>query len=96
MPSHIHSAQKVYTIAAIPGDGIGVEITDAAIKVLKKLAEVSNKFEFDFTTFDWSSKTYLEKGYYIPPDGIAQLKKFDAIFFGAVGWPGMPTPYDRW
>jgi isocitrate/isopropylmalate dehydrogenase len=87
-PSTIHSTRKIYKIAAIPGDGIGVEVTEAAIQVLNKLAEVSGKFEFDFTTFGWSSKKYLEKGYYIPPDGIAQLKKFDAVFFGAVGWPG--------
>lgn len=79
---------KVYKIATIPGDGIGVEITDAAIKVLKELAAKSGTFEFAFTNFDWSSKTYKEKGYYMPPDGIEQLKKFDAIYFGAVGWPG--------
>jgi isocitrate/isopropylmalate dehydrogenase len=88
-PSTIHSTQKVYKIALIPGDGIGVDITNAATKVLTKLAEINGTFHFEFNTFDWSSKTYLEKGYYIPPDGIAQLKKFDAIFFGAVGWPGM-------
>jgi len=88
-PSTVHSVQKVYKIAVIPGDGIGVDISQAAVEVLKKLADASEKFAFDFQTFDWSSKTYLTKGYYIPPDGIPQLKKFDAIFFGAVGWPGM-------
>lgn len=67
-------ASKTYKIATIPGDGIGVEITDAAIKVLQKLADTAGTFKFEFTNFDWSSKTYLEKGYYIPPDGIDQLK----------------------
>jgi len=90
-PSTIHSVQKVYKIALIPGDGIGVDITEAAVQVLKALAEASGSFVFTFTPFDWSSKTYKEKGYYIPPDGISQLKKFDAIFFGAVGWPGELT-----
>ena len=84
----VHSSEIVYKIAAIPGDGIGVEITEAAIQVLQKLAQVSRKFRFDFETFDWNSKRYMEKGHYIPPDGIDQLKKFDAIYFGAVGWPG--------
>ena len=79
---------KTYKIATIPGDGIGVDITNAAIEVLKKLSEASGDFKFEFTNFDWSSKTYKEKGYYIPPDGIDQLKNFDAIYFGAVGWPG--------
>jgi isocitrate/isopropylmalate dehydrogenase len=86
--STVRSSEIVYKIAAIPGDGIGVEITEAAIQVLQKLAHVSRKFRFDFDTFDWNSKSYMENGYYIPPDGINQLKKFDAIYFGAVGWPG--------
>ena len=88
--STIRSSEKVYKIAAIPGDGIGVEITEAAIQVLQKLADVSKKFKFDFETFNWNSKRYKEKGHYIPPDGIDQLKKYDAIYFGAVGWPGTP------
>jgi isocitrate/isopropylmalate dehydrogenase len=91
--STIRSSEKVYKIAAIPGDGIGVEITEAAIQVLQKLADVSRKFKFDFETFDWNSKRYKEKGHYIPPDGIDQLKKFDAIYFGAVGWPGMHSNF---
>jgi hypothetical protein len=88
-PRTMSPNQKTYKIALIPGDGIGVDVTEAATQVLQKLADVSGKVAFDFQTFDWSSKTYKEKGYYIPPDGIAQLKKFDSIFFGAVGWPGM-------
>jgi isocitrate/isopropylmalate dehydrogenase len=86
--STVHSFEKVYKIAAIPGDGIGVEITEAAIQVLQKLADVSRRFKFNFEIFDWNSKRYNEKGHYIPTDGIDQLKKFDAIYFGAVGWPG--------
>lgn len=87
--STVAQKDKVYKIATIPGDGIGIEITEAAVQVLKKLADVSGKFKFEFEEFDWSSKRYKEKGHYIPPDGIEQLKKFDAIYFGAVGWPGM-------
>ena len=87
-PSTIHSVQRAYKIAAIPGDGIGQEITDAAIQVLRALASAFGKFTLEFQSFDWSSKTYKERGYYIPPDGIDQLKKYDGIFFGAVGWPG--------
>lgn len=83
----VRSSEIVYKIAAIPGDGIGIEITDAVIQVLQKLSHVSRKFRFDFETFDWNSKRYTEKGHYMPPDGINQLKKFDAIYFGAVGWP---------
>lgn len=88
MPSHVHSTARIHNIACIPGDGIGVDITEAAIQVLETLSKALGTFEFNFTTFDWSSKNFLERGWYMPPDGLEQLKKFDAIYFGAVGWPG--------
>jgi tartrate dehydrogenase len=83
------SSVQTFKIAAIPGDGIGTEITAAAIQVLDKLAEIDGSFKFDYTHFDWSSKAYKERGWYMPPDGMAQLQKHDAIYFGAVGWPGI-------
>jgi isocitrate/isopropylmalate dehydrogenase len=88
MPSHIRETRRIYSIACIPGDGIGVDITDAAVQVLNSLSKTLGSFEFDFKTFDWSSSKYLERGWYMPPDGLEQLKKHDAIYFGAVGWPG--------
>ncbi|KAF2744373.1 tartrate dehydrogenase [Sporormia fimetaria CBS 119925] len=87
---------KTYTIASIPGDGIGVEITDAAVQVLNKLSSSLSTFSFSFHTFDWSSKQYLARGWYMPPDGLQQLKKFDAIYFGAVGWPSVPDHISLW
>jgi isocitrate/isopropylmalate dehydrogenase len=83
------SSVQTFEIASIPGDGIGTEITTAAIQVLDKLAEIDGSFKFDYTHFDWSSKAYKERGWYMPPDGMAQLQKHDAIYFGAVGWPGI-------
>jgi isocitrate/isopropylmalate dehydrogenase len=96
MPSHIREIGKIHRIACIPGDGIGVDITDAAVQVLNVLAKTMGGFEFEFTTFDWSSKNYLERGWYMPPDGLDQLKKFDAIYFGAVGWPDVPDHISLW
>jgi isocitrate/isopropylmalate dehydrogenase len=97
MPSHVHSVGPiVHRIACIPGDGIGVDITEAAIQVLNALAKAIGSFSFDFTTFDWSSKNFLERGWYMPPDGLEQLKKFDAIYFGAVGWPDVPDHISLW
>lgn len=85
-----------YNIASIPGDGIGTEITEAAEQVLHKLASVVGTFNFNFTTFDWSSKAYLERGWYMPEDGMQQLAKHDAIYFGAVGWPSVPDHISLW
>lgn len=90
MPSTIRETSRVYRIASIPGDGIGVDVTEAAVQVLNALSKILGGFQFEFNTFDWSSKAYLERGWYMPPDGLEQLKKYDAIYFGAVGWPGKP------
>lgn len=89
MSSTNRSATHLFRIASIPGDGIGTEITEAAIQVLQTLSQTVGTFTFDFEEYDWSSKRYKERGYYAPPDGVEPLKKFDAVYFGAVGWPGM-------
>ena len=90
------SSSTLYKIAAIPGDGIGVDITEAAQQVLDKLAKVNGTFRFEFTIFDWSSKAYKERGWYMQDDWEAQLKKHDAIYFGAVGWPDVPDHISLW
>lgn len=90
------SIMKTYKIASIPGDGIGVEITEAAEKVLTKLASVVGTFTFEFETYDWSSEKYLQRGWYMPEDGMQQLAKHDAIYFGAVGWPNVPDHISLW
>jgi tartrate dehydrogenase/decarboxylase/D-malate dehydrogenase len=82
---------KSYRIAAIPGDGIGNEVIPAGIEVLQKLG-----IGLEFQHFDWSSDRYKKTGAYIPEGGLEQLKKFDAIFFGAVGAPDVPDHISLW
>ena len=84
---------KTYRVAAIPGDGIGNEVIPAGIEVLQKLAD---GFSLEFTDFDWSSARYKKEGAYIPDGGLERLKKFDAIFFGAVGAPDVPDHVSLW
>ena len=95
MTSAAESSKGVFKIASIPGDGIGTEITSAAIEVLQKLSFLDGRFSFEFNHFDWSSENYVKRGWYMPTDGMDQLKKNDAIYFGAVGWPSKPIP-ERW
>lgn len=77
---------RSYKIALIPGDGIGVDVTDAAMTVLDTAAQRFG-FVLDSTRFDWSCQQYLDTGAMMPADGIETLRRFDAIFLGAVGWP---------
>ncbi|MEO8143699.1 MAG: tartrate dehydrogenase [Betaproteobacteria bacterium] len=86
---------KTHRIAAIPGDGIGKEVITAGIEVLQELAGKED-FSLDIEPFDWSSERYLKTGAYIPDGGLARLKTFDAIFFGAVGSPDVPDHISLW
>ena len=87
---------NVHKIAVIAGDGIGPEVINEGIKVLKKVSEIDGSFDFDFTYFPWGCDYYKENGKMMADDGIEQLKKFDAIFLGAVGAPGVPDHISLW
>ncbi|WP_018237532.1 tartrate dehydrogenase [Ensifer sp. BR816] len=77
---------KSYSIALIPGDGIGKDVTAAAWEVLEKVSARSG-FALGATAFPWSCAYYKETGVMMPADGIETLRDFDAILLGAVGWP---------
>jgi tartrate dehydrogenase/decarboxylase/D-malate dehydrogenase len=77
---------KIYSIALIPGDGIGPDVTAAAWSVLKAAAQVAG-FTLEGTEFPWSCRFYKDTGRMIPENGIETLRGFDAILLGAVGWP---------
>ena len=87
---------NVHKIAVIAGDGIGPEVINEGIKVLKEIAKIDGTFDFDFTYFPWGCDYYKENGKMMADDGIEQLKKFDAIFLGAVGAPGVPDHISLW
>jgi isocitrate/isopropylmalate dehydrogenase len=85
-----------YSIASIPADGIGPEVIDAGIQVLQTLSDTLNTFKLQFKHYDWSSDTYKKTGQYIPDGGLDELKKHDAILFGAVGAPDVPDHISLW
>jgi tartrate dehydrogenase/decarboxylase/D-malate dehydrogenase len=84
-----------YTIAVIPGDGIGKEVMPEGIRVLGAVAAQSG-FAIDWREFDWSCETYHATGTMMPGDGIDQLSQHDAIYLGAVGFPGVPDHISLW
>ncbi len=87
---------NIHKIAVIAGDGIGPEVIAEGIKVLNKVAELDGGFKFEFTEFPWGCEYYKETGRMMAEDGIETLSKFDAIFLGAVGAPGVPDHISLW
>ena len=81
---------KTYQIAVIPGDGIGKEVVAEGVKVLKKIAELDKSFDFNFDYFPWGCEYYLKTKKMMDDDGLEQLRKYDAIYLGAVGFPTVP------
>ncbi|KAH8922465.1 tartrate dehydrogenase [Atractiella rhizophila] len=86
---------RVHRIASIPGDGIGPEVISAGIEVLEAVAAVEG-FSFEWKEFDWTSENYKKRGYYIPEGGLDELRKYEAIFFGAVGARDVPDHISLW
>ena len=86
---------RKYSIASIPGDGIGKEVVPEGVRVLDAAAKVCG-FALDWREFPWSCETYKKTGAMMPADGIAQLSQFDSIFLGAVGFPGVPDHISLW
>lgn len=76
----------MYKIAVIPGDGIGVDVVEEALKVLEAVAP-KHGIKWEFTEFPWSSDYYFKNGEMMPADGPEQLADFDGVFLGAVGHP---------
>ncbi|MHA6345657.1 tartrate dehydrogenase [Roseivivax sp. CAU 1761] len=89
-------SKRIHKIAAIGGDGIGVEVVDACLEVLDALAQKDGGFSFEVESFDWSTERYKRTGAFMPEDGAAQLRAFDAILFGAVGAPDVPDHLTLW
>ncbi|MBA3250841.1 MAG: tartrate dehydrogenase [Geodermatophilaceae bacterium] len=84
-----------YRIASIPGDGIGVEVCTAARAVLDRAASLHG-FALAWTEFDWSCQRYLDNGAMMPAEGLDRLREHDAVFLGAVGFPGVPDHVSLW
>ena len=85
-----------HRIAVMPGDGIGKEVVPEGLRVLEAVAR---KFpvEFAFTEFDWSCDYYARYGRMMPEDWFEQLRGFEAMFYGAVGWPAtVPDHVSLW
>lgn len=82
-------------LALIPGDGIGTEVLPPACAVLEAVGR-RHGLTFSHEEFDWSCERYAREGAMMPDDGIERLRGSDAIFLGAVGYPGVPDHVSLW
>ena len=87
---------KTYSIATIPGDGIGKEVVPAGQQVLEALARSSNHLSFSFENFDWGGDYYRANGVMMPDDGLDALRGKDAILFGSAGDVNIPDHITLW
>lgn len=85
-----------YSIALIPGDGIGVDVIRQSQKVLDTVCVADGGLRLEYHTFDWNCEHYLKTGKMMPENGLEQLKDFDSILLGAVGYPGVPDHVSLW
>jgi tartrate dehydrogenase/decarboxylase/D-malate dehydrogenase len=86
---------QTFKIAVIPGDGIGSEVVPEGIRVVDAVAKRFG-LRFEWEHFPWSCEFYRATGAMMPADGLAQIRNHDAIFLGAVGFPGVPDHVSLW
>jgi tartrate dehydrogenase/decarboxylase / D-malate dehydrogenase len=86
---------RTHSIAAIPGDGIGVETVSVTRRVLDAIAD-RDGFDLAWSEYDWGCARYLRTGRMMPEHGLAILAGCDAILLGAVGAPGVPDHISLW
>src|SRR6267378_1327477 len=86
---------KTFDVAVIAGDGIGKEVVPEGIRVLEAAGQRFG-FQFQWHPFDWSCERFARTGRMMPEDGLDQLKSFDSIYLGAVGYPGVPDHVSLW
>src|SRR5262245_20469968 len=79
----------VLKIASIPGDGTGPEVVREGLKVLEAVAR-KESFKYQIKSFDFGGERFLKTGEALPDEAVDELKKFDAIYLGAVGHPDVP------
>jgi tartrate dehydrogenase/decarboxylase / D-malate dehydrogenase len=86
---------RKYKVAVIAGDGIGREVVPEGMRVAEA---AGRRFGFSLASreFDWSCERFAQTGRMMPVDGLHELRPFDGIFLGAVGYPGVPDHVSLW
>ncbi len=95
MPDAGTANKTRYKVAVIPGDGIGNEVVPEGVRVLEAVGRRYG-IEFEWDEYDWSCEVFQKTGRMMPEDGLDRIRAHDAIFLGAVGFPGVPDHVSLW
>jgi tartrate dehydrogenase/decarboxylase/D-malate dehydrogenase len=87
---------RTHRIAVIPGDGIGVDVIEAGLKVLHAAARTDGGFVLEADPYPWGCAYFQETGAMMPADALPTLRRYDAIYLGACGWPTVPDHVSLW
>jgi tartrate dehydrogenase/decarboxylase/D-malate dehydrogenase len=87
---------KTYRISVIPGDGVGREVVPEGLKAVRAAAEVTGAFDIRTVEYPWSCQYYAETGRMMDDDALERLQDSDAIYLGAIGFPGVPDHVSLW
>lgn len=94
--SEAGAPRRRHRIAVIGGDGVGPEVIDAGLRVLRRAAALDGGFELDADALPWGSAHYGEHGEMMPANALDTLRGYDAIYLGAVGTPAVPDDVTLW
>lgn len=86
---------SIYKVITIPGDGIGKEVIPSACTVMNEVARIFG-FTIDYTELPYSCAYFKEHGQMMASDGLDRMRECDALFLGAVGYPGVPDHVSLW
>jgi len=87
---------RSYRIAVIAGDGIGPEVIDAGLRVLQAAAKANGGFSLQPHPYPWGCGFFEKTGRMMPLDALDTLRRYDAIYLGACGWPTVPDHVSLW
>src|SRR5262249_26579551 len=86
------SAKTTFDIAVLPGDGIGIDVTAEAVKVLQAVEKKIGSFTLNLKTYDCGAVCYQKTGHDLPPETLQAAKTADAVLLGAMGHPDIRKP----
>lgn len=85
-----------YRLSIVPGDGVGREVVPEGLKAVRAAADVTGSFDFETVEYPWSCEYYAANGVMMDADALERMRDSEAIYLGAIGFPGVPDHVSLW